>query len=118
MLTFPPPALKGIHLIPLNAESTAGRFRVWLSTDNDPKLVWDRKLEGRFPELKEVVGYLRHLSRLCAYKLKSRMYRNNGYETPFNQACLWGIPINSDTLICAKHLYFNRVNMDETCAYY
>lgn len=56
MLTFPPPTLKGIHLIPLNAESTAGRFRVWLSTDDKPLLVWDRKVEGRFPELKEVVS--------------------------------------------------------------
>ncbi|KAL5508339.1 hypothetical protein ACEPAH_5958 [Sanghuangporus vaninii] len=51
-LTFPPPALKGVYLVPRNAEETAGRFRVWLSTENGPVLVWDRKVEGGFPELK------------------------------------------------------------------
>ncbi|CUA76775.1 hypothetical protein RSOLAG22IIIB_02249 [Rhizoctonia solani] len=53
-LTFPPPALTSITLIPLNSTETGGRFRVWLlPTDaEEPKLVWDRKTEGGFPELK------------------------------------------------------------------
>ncbi|KAG8726606.1 hypothetical protein FRC12_023238 [Ceratobasidium sp. 428] len=52
-LTFPPPALTSISLVPLNAPETAGRFRVWLSTSTaPPSLVWDRKVEGGFPELK------------------------------------------------------------------
>ncbi|KAH9894291.1 Rdx family-domain-containing protein [Cubamyces lactineus] len=52
-LTFPSPTLKAITIVPLNAEDTAGRFRVWLSLANQPPiLVWDRKVEGGFPELK------------------------------------------------------------------
>ncbi|TEB35446.1 hypothetical protein FA13DRAFT_1811155 [Coprinellus micaceus] len=53
-LTFPPPAVGSISLIPLNAEDTAGRFRVWLSIPGQaqPILAWDRKVEGGFPELK------------------------------------------------------------------
>ncbi|KAG8716109.1 hypothetical protein FRC11_009158 [Ceratobasidium sp. 423] len=53
-LTFPPPALSSITLIPLNSSETGGRFRVWLyHTDTEnPKLAWDRKVEGGFPELK------------------------------------------------------------------
>ncbi|KIM45798.1 hypothetical protein M413DRAFT_64762 [Hebeloma cylindrosporum] len=53
-LTFPPPVIGTISLIPLNADETAGRFRVWLSTKGSdiPLLVWDRKVEGGFPELK------------------------------------------------------------------
>ncbi|KIL00372.1 hypothetical protein PAXRUDRAFT_130054 [Paxillus rubicundulus Ve08.2h10] len=53
LLTFPPPAIKAISVLPLNADDSAGRFRVWLSVvDGSPILVWDRKLEGGFPELK------------------------------------------------------------------
>ncbi|KAI0002995.1 hypothetical protein BJV74DRAFT_814739 [Russula compacta] len=53
-LTFPPPALKSITIVPLNAEDTAGRFRIWLTVTEGtpPILVWDRKVEGQFPELK------------------------------------------------------------------
>ncbi|RDX53163.1 hypothetical protein OH76DRAFT_1343675 [Lentinus brumalis] len=52
-LTFPTPAIKAITIMPLNAEDTAGRFRVWLFLDGKhPVLVWDRKVEGGFPELK------------------------------------------------------------------
>ncbi|KAL7282134.1 hypothetical protein ACG7TL_003603 [Trametes sanguinea] len=52
-LTFPTPALRSITIMPLNAEDTAGRFRVWLFLDDKPPvLVWDRKVEGGFPELK------------------------------------------------------------------
>ncbi len=43
--------------MPLNAEDTAGRFRVWLFLDGKhPVLVWDRKVEGGFPELKVLVS--------------------------------------------------------------
>ncbi|KIJ56520.1 hypothetical protein M422DRAFT_22684 [Sphaerobolus stellatus SS14] len=52
MLTFPNPTLKSISLIPLESPETAGRFRVWLTLDEDLILVWDRKTEGGFPELK------------------------------------------------------------------
>ena len=62
-LTFPPPALVSISLIPLNTAETGGRFRVWLFKGNEEDkqgvLVWDRKIEGGFPELKLVVSMLR-----------------------------------------------------------
>ncbi|KAF8742437.1 hypothetical protein AX14_004650 [Amanita brunnescens Koide BX004] len=52
-LTFPPPAIESITLIPLISDETAGRFRVWLSHGSEPaQLMWDRKVEGGFPELK------------------------------------------------------------------
>lgn len=54
-LSFPPPAIASITLFPLNAGDTAGRFRVWLTTGDEQKLVWDRKTEGGFPELKVLV---------------------------------------------------------------
>jgi len=56
-LTFPPPIIGTISLIPLNTDETAGRFRVWLSIlgSQAPLLVWDRKVEGGFPELKVLV---------------------------------------------------------------
>lgn len=57
-LTFPPPAIKGITIIPLNSDETGGRFRIWLtlSAVESPVLVWDRKVEGGFPELKVLVS--------------------------------------------------------------
>ncbi|KAB5593423.1 SelT/selW/selH selenoprotein domain containing protein [Ceratobasidium theobromae] len=53
-LTFPPPALTAITLMPLNSPDTGGRFCVWLTATQgqEPQLVWDRKAEGGFPELK------------------------------------------------------------------
>ncbi|KAH9951789.1 Rdx family-domain-containing protein [Amylocystis lapponica] len=52
-LTFPAPLLKAISILPLNSEETGGRFRVWLFLEGQPPiLVWDRKIEGGFPELK------------------------------------------------------------------
>lgn len=62
LVTFPPPAINAITLIPLNAEDTGGRFRVWLYLPGkagnvaDAKLLWDRKVEGGFPELKVLVS--------------------------------------------------------------
>lgn len=56
LLTFPPPKLIAVTLYPLNADETAGRFRVWLYLANEPPiLLWDRKVEGGFPELKILV---------------------------------------------------------------
>ncbi|KAK0468102.1 Rdx family-domain-containing protein [Desarmillaria tabescens] len=52
-LTFPPPLIGNISLYPLNSDETAGRFRVWITVGNQsPHLLWDRKIEGGFPELK------------------------------------------------------------------
>ncbi|KAG9009815.1 riboflavin kinase [Tulasnella sp. JGI-2019a] len=77
-LTFPSPTIESITLIPLRAPETSGRFRVWLywkqavgggavtetssntvaegksMTPNNvaEELLWDRKTEGGFPELK------------------------------------------------------------------
>lgn len=47
-------------LIPRVAPDTAGRFRVWLAAQEaaghtQVHLLWDRKSEGGFPELKELV---------------------------------------------------------------
>lgn len=67
--------LKAISLLPRSAPETGGRFRVWLyraKTENSAQggevfeswdgaeLVWDRKLEGGFPEMKELVRYIPH----------------------------------------------------------
>jgi len=58
-VTFQPPVLQGITLVPLNSDDAAGRFRVWLTVNSDgpPILVWDRKVEGQFPELKHLVSF-------------------------------------------------------------
>ena len=53
MLTFP--TLMSVSLVPLDSPETSGRFRVWLLSENDTALVWDRKSEGGFPELKALV---------------------------------------------------------------
>ncbi|TNY23186.1 Rdx family-domain-containing protein [Rhodotorula diobovata] len=71
-LTFPPPALHSITLVPRNAPETGGRFRVWLlryrsleqeyddtvgkgkERWNGWELVWDRKIERGFPEMKDL----------------------------------------------------------------
>lgn len=54
-LTFPPPELASISVVPLTSDETAGRFRVWVFAGPNPTLVWDRKVEGGFPELKVLV---------------------------------------------------------------
>ncbi|KAI9510430.1 Rdx family-domain-containing protein [Russula earlei] len=60
-VTFPPPALQSITIVPLDAEDTVGRFRIWLRMNEDapPILVWDRKVEGHFPELKDLKQRIR-----------------------------------------------------------
>ncbi|GAA6015054.1 hypothetical protein JCM8202_004866 [Rhodotorula sphaerocarpa] len=77
----PSPGLKAIQLVPRNRPETGGRFRVWLLLDrrasNPPgpyepangskerwrgwELVWDRKVEARFPEMKELKQRIRNL---------------------------------------------------------
>ncbi|KAH7879536.1 Rdx family-domain-containing protein [Lentinula edodes] len=66
LLTFPPPLIECISLLPRNTDETAGRFRVWLTipasnqTDSlSNTLLWDRKVEGGFPELKVLKQRLR-----------------------------------------------------------
>ena len=58
-------------LIPLNGEETAGRFRIWLSIPDkaEPMLMWDRKIEGGFPELKILVS--------CSYLVYVNVCNNN-----------------------------------------
>lgn len=58
LLTFPPPTVQSIVMIPRISDSTAGRFRIWLNYDDHStnKLLWDRKVEGKFPEAKEIVS--------------------------------------------------------------
>lgn len=77
LLTFPttsPKGLKAITVVPRTAEDTGGRFRVWLYREADvvgergerckgAELVWDRKIEGRFPEMKELVSMVLQLMR-------------------------------------------------------
>ncbi|POY71206.1 hypothetical protein BMF94_5518 [Rhodotorula taiwanensis] len=78
----PSPGLKSISLVPRNRPETGGRFRVWLLLSGDQdhseggpyaasakgkerwrgwQLVWDRKIEGRFPEMKELKQRIRNL---------------------------------------------------------
>ncbi|GJJ07340.1 hypothetical protein Clacol_001541 [Clathrus columnatus] len=61
MLTFPPPALLSVTLVPLDAVETAGRFRVWLFLQDKNILLWDRKTENGFPELKILKQKLRDM---------------------------------------------------------
>ncbi|WVW82709.1 hypothetical protein I302_104720 [Kwoniella bestiolae CBS 10118] len=62
-LTFPNPLLRSITLLPLNAPETGGRFRVWLDfgKGKGDELVWDRKTEGGFPELKVLKQRIRNI---------------------------------------------------------
>ncbi|GAA5858836.1 hypothetical protein JCM8547_005007 [Rhodosporidiobolus lusitaniae] len=69
------PGLKAITLVPLSTPETGGRFRVWLFRDADGQekrktqerswngwdLVWDRKVEEGFPELKVLKQRIRNL---------------------------------------------------------
>ncbi|WWC89723.1 uncharacterized protein L201_004648 [Kwoniella dendrophila CBS 6074] len=62
-LTFPNPLIRSITLLPLNAPETGGRFRVWvdIGKGKGDELVWDRKTEGGFPELKILKQRIRNL---------------------------------------------------------
>ncbi|KAJ7083410.1 Rdx family-domain-containing protein [Mycena belliarum] len=62
LLTFPPPAITCIALLPRNSAETAGRFRVWVTMPGaEPRLAWDRKVEGGFPELKVLKQRIRDI---------------------------------------------------------
>ncbi|KAF9510055.1 hypothetical protein BS47DRAFT_1384130 [Hydnum rufescens UP504] len=60
-LTFPPPTLGSITVIPYDSAETGGRFRVWLAVERNstPELIWDRKTQGGFPELKDLKQRIR-----------------------------------------------------------
>ncbi|KAJ9096353.1 hypothetical protein QFC21_005174 [Naganishia friedmannii] len=60
-LTFPSPAITSITLTP--AVEHPGRFRVWLKLPNEgeAQLMWDRKVEGGFPELKLLKQRIRNV---------------------------------------------------------
>ncbi|ORY22572.1 Rdx family-domain-containing protein [Naematelia encephala] len=60
-LTFPTPAIRSITLIPYSTPDTGGRFRVWIDRGNGNELVWDRKTEGGFPDLKVLKSRIRNL---------------------------------------------------------
>ena len=75
-LTFPPPELASISVVPLTSDETAGRFRVWVFADPSPTLVWDRKVEGGFPELKVLVERILP-ARPDQLNSRSRLNRNN-----------------------------------------
>ncbi|GAA5972703.1 hypothetical protein JCM11641_002983 [Rhodosporidiobolus odoratus] len=83
-LTFPPtaptpeqpnlaPGLRSITLVPRNAPETGGRFRVWLLRGQEAAqeqreaswggwdMVYDRKIEGGFPEMKDLKQRIRNL---------------------------------------------------------
>lgn len=79
MLTFPTPTVKCVALLPLNSEETGGRFRVWLTTSAKPPiLIWDRKVEGGFPELKILVRS--YIARISNPSKRLLCLRNSVYE--------------------------------------
>ncbi|KAJ6520489.1 Rdx family-domain-containing protein [Mycena sanguinolenta] len=67
LLTFPPPIISCIALLPRHSDETAGRFRVWVTCNGSegqaaaPQLAWDRKVEGGFPELKVLKQRIRDI---------------------------------------------------------
>ncbi|CAG7849438.1 SubName: Full=Uncharacterized protein {ECO:0000313/EMBL:CCA67238.1} [Serendipita indica DSM 11827] len=65
-VTFPPPQIQTISLVAAAAPLPAGRFRMWLAeapngAQSDPimTLIWDRKVEDGFPDLKVVKQRIR-----------------------------------------------------------
>jgi len=92
-LTFPPPTISCISLLPRNTEDTAGRFRVWLSISGQgkPILAWDRKVEGGFPELKVLV----RLVQIIWSDISLQANRNRGSATIFSRESPLAIPMQS-----------------------
>jgi hypothetical protein len=83
--------------MPLNADETAGRFRVWLTMGSAPPvLVWDRKVEGGFPELKVLVS----IPLVCGqlYMADNTYARNSGLGTTFNLKGPWVTQMSSPRL--------------------
>lgn len=80
MLTFPPPTLVSVSLVPLDSPETGGRFRVWLLSENDTALLWDRKAEGGFPEMKDLVckfliSWHGHINAMSSETTSEGLYR-------------------------------------------
>ncbi len=70
--------------MPLNSEETGGRFRVWLFLEGEPPaLVWDRKVEGGFPELKLLVS-TRFFLKVAATHSDWHVTRNNVFGIAYN----------------------------------
>ncbi|KAF7330141.1 hypothetical protein MSAN_02464100 [Mycena sanguinolenta] len=73
LLTFPPPVISCIALLPRYSDETAGRFRVWVTCNGGegqaatPQLAWDRKSRGR---LSRVEGFETEDTRYCATREK------------------------------------------------
>lgn len=76
-------------MIPLQKEETAGRFRVWLSIPGfeSPQLMWDRKVEGGFPELKILVSIVTPQS----YMILKTFSRNSAFVTNYSLVNRWDI---------------------------
>lgn len=70
--------IKSITLLPRMKEDEGGIFRIWLHLKNEvePRLIWDRKAEGGFPELKPLVS---HFHSQVERKLREEV-RNSAYE--------------------------------------
>ncbi|KAJ7838777.1 Rdx family-domain-containing protein [Mycena olivaceomarginata] len=70
LLTFPPPTIGCVVLLPRNSDETAGMFPAFGSPRRrrrmvrqaaPPQLAWDRKVEGGFPELKVLKQRIRDI---------------------------------------------------------
>jgi hypothetical protein len=57
----------------------------------EPIVVWDRKKEGGFPELKVLVGLLRLVALIEPSVVPPFLYRNNGFVITSNRAKRWDI---------------------------
>ena len=106
-LTFPPPTIGAISLIPLQKEETAGRFRVWLSIPGieSPRLMWDRKVEGGFPELKVLVS----IASPQSYMMLKSYSRNSAFATNYSLVNRWDIQTSFSLRSCIYLLL--RINL-------
>jgi Rdx family len=87
--------------VPRNSDETAGRFRVWLSVDSQPPmLLWDRKIEGGFPELKVLVSFWTYKP-IC----ELNQGRSNAFVIKCSQESRWGIQIKKLEVMVLRILY-------------
>ncbi|TCD71324.1 hypothetical protein EIP91_011095 [Steccherinum ochraceum] len=95
LITFPSPTVKAITIMPHSTEKTAGRFRVWLfMEDQQPILMWDRKVEGGFPELKVLVSSFAQLYFDVGQSTWDCALRNREYAISFSLESHWDIRTN------------------------
>lgn len=111
--------LRSITLLPMVEDATAGRFRVWVlhtpapsNTSVQPPpcaqadLVWDRKIESGFPELKGLVRVspptlAQLLTLTWPETTHPRSYRTRHESRALRQTTFWMIPI----AVTAFHLH-------------